>query len=182
MASNVTTVVSGTYTTTQIVTSLIVSWSVEITTTTVSNYTIMIGCANGTWAPTTHCNGASSTVIANQNCTIPMSVLTQAPFSLTVNSSVFVMVNAAYSNGTSYSLSSSSSSYSSTTTTTAYVSPSPPGTPVTSNSGTNIIITWTAPTIGAPILNYTIMIGTISGTWATTSACDGASTTTIANL
>ena len=77
----------------------------------------------------------------------------------------------------------SSTTYTSTTTTTTtYVSPSPPGTPVTSNSGTNVIITWTAPTVGAPILNYTIMIATFNGQWATTSFCNGASTTTIANL
>jgi hypothetical protein len=139
----------------------------------------MIGCANGTWAPTTYCNGADATVMANQNCTVPMSVLTQSPFSLTVNSSVYVIISATYSNGTYYSLTSSSSTYTSTTTTTTYVSPSPPGTPVTSNSGTNIIITWTAPSIGAPILNYTIMIATINGTWATTSFCNGADATTI---
>jgi len=62
------------------------------------------------------------------------------------------------------------------------VIPSAPGTPVTSNSGTNVIITWTAPTVGAPILNYTIFIGTAAGTWATSSYCDGTSSTVITNL
>jgi hypothetical protein len=60
--------------------------------------------------------------------------------------------------------------------------PSSPGTPVTTNSGTNIVITWTAPTTGAPFVNYTIMIGTVFGTWSTTSFCDGTNATTIANL
>jgi len=62
------------------------------------------------------------------------------------------------------------------------VSPSAPGTPVTTNSGSNIVITWTAPIIGAPILNYTIMIGTITGSWATTTYCNGANATVMANL
>jgi hypothetical protein len=52
--------------------------------------------------------------------------------------------------------------------------PSVPGIPVTVNSGTNIVITWTAPTIGAPFLNYTIMIACAGGSWATTSYCNGA--------
>jgi hypothetical protein len=72
-----------------------------------------------------------------------------------------------------------SGAYIATSTT---VLPSAPGTPVTANSGSNVIVTWTAPTTGTPILNYTIMIGTSTGTWATTSSCDGASATTIANL
>jgi hypothetical protein len=60
--------------------------------------------------------------------------------------------------------------------------PSVTGTPVTINSGTEIIITWTAPITGAPFANYTIMIGTIYGTWATNSYCDGTNATTMANL
>jgi hypothetical protein len=43
---------------------------------------------------------------------------------------------------------------------TIIIVPSATGTPVTINSGTNIVVTWTAPTIGAPFLNYTIMIRT----------------------
>lgn len=72
-----------------------------------------------------------------------------------------------------------SGAYIATSTT---VLPSAPGTPVTSNSGSNVIVTWTAPTTCTPILNYTIMIGTSTGSWASTSFCDGASSTTIANL
>jgi hypothetical protein len=66
--------------------------------------------------------------------------------------------------------------------TTVATLPSVPGTPVTTNSGTNIIITWTAPTTGTPISNYTIVIGTMYGTWVTTSHCNGASATIVANL
>jgi hypothetical protein len=69
----------------------------------------------------------------------------QSPFSLTVNSSVYVAIYTTYTNGTTYTMTSSTTYTSTTTTTTTYVSPSPPGTPVTSNSGTNVIITWTAP-------------------------------------
>jgi hypothetical protein len=53
---------------------------------------------------------------------------------------------------------------------------------VTLNSGTNIVITWSAPAIGGPFLNYTIMIGTFYGTWETTSYCNGANATVMANL
>jgi hypothetical protein len=60
--------------------------------------------------------------------------------------------------------------------------PSLPGTPVTTNSGTNIIVTWTAPTSGAPFANYTIMIACAGGTWSATSFCNGADATTMANL
>jgi hypothetical protein len=62
------------------------------------------------------------------------------------------------------------------------VIPSAPGTPTTTTSGSNVIIAWTAPTTGTPISNYTIMIGTSTGTWATSTSCDGTSATVIANL
>ena len=62
---NATTTVAGTYTTTYIAETIVVSWTAQTTTTAVSNYTVMIGCANGTWATTPYCNGASATVIAN---------------------------------------------------------------------------------------------------------------------
>jgi len=66
--------------------------------------------------------------------------------------------------------------------TTILAVPSVSGTPISANSGTNIVITWTAPATGAPILNYTVMIGTFYGTWATTSYCNGANTTVISSL
>jgi hypothetical protein len=65
---------------------------------------------------------------------------------------------------------------------TIIVLPSAAGTPNTTNSGTNIVVTWTAPTIGAPFLNYTILIGTTFGTWSATSFCNGADAITMANL
>jgi len=116
----------------------------------------------------------------------------QSPFYLNYSSSVTVTIYAAFSNGTSYTYISSSSSYNyssttytnttTTSNTTTYSSPSPPGIPVTINVGTNIVVTWTAPTSGAPFLNYTIMIGTASGQWATTTYCNGANATVMANL
>jgi len=65
---------------------------------------------------------------------------------------------------------------------TIMVAPSMPGTPSTTYVNGNVIVTWTAPTIGAPILNYTIMIACAGGTWATTTYCNGANATTIANM
>jgi hypothetical protein len=104
-------------------------------------------------------------------------VLTTAPFSLTQGSSVIAVVYATNSYGTSSSL-----NFGSGANITILIVPSAPGTPVTTNSGTNVIITWTAPTIGAPFANYTIMIGTINGTWTTTSFCDGTNATTMTSL
>jgi hypothetical protein len=66
-------------------------------------------------------------------------------------------------------------------TTINYI-PSVCGTPNSTNSGSNIVITWTAPTTVAPILNYTVMIGTFYGTWATTTYCNGANATVMSSL
>jgi hypothetical protein len=48
-------------------------------------------------------------------------------------------------------------------TITIMVIPSAPGTPNTTNSGSNVIISWTAPTVGAPFLYYTVMIYCANG-------------------
>jgi hypothetical protein len=103
--------------------------------------------------------------------------LTQSPFNLTQSSSVVAVVYAT----NSYTVS-NPSGIGSGATITIMVLPSVPGNPVVINSGTNIVITWTASTIGAPFLNYTILIGTFYGTWATTTFCDGANATVMANL
>jgi len=60
--------------------------------------------------------------------------------------------------------------------------PSTPGTPVIINSGSNIIVTWTQQTTVTLVTNYTILFGTVNGTWATTSYCNGANATTLVNL
>jgi hypothetical protein len=60
--------------------------------------------------------------------------------------------------------------------------PSVPTIPVTINSGTNIVITWTAPASNSAILNYTITIACAGGQWATTTYCNGADATTMANM
>jgi hypothetical protein len=104
-------------------------------------------------------------------------VLITAPFSLTQGSSVIAVVYATNSYGTSSSL-----NFGSGANITIMAVPSVPGTPVTTNSGTNIIVTWTAPTVGAPFANYTIMIACAGGTWSATSFCNGADATTMANL
>ncbi len=41
---------------------------------------------------TTYCDGTNSTVISNQYCDLPMSVLTSSPFSLTAGSTVYAQV------------------------------------------------------------------------------------------
>jgi hypothetical protein len=103
----------------------------------------------------------------------------QAPFDLTNGFGVFAVVYVSNSYGTTSSVTYGSGAYIITTVSTV---PSVSGTPISANSGTNIVITWTAPTIGAPLTNYTVMIGTFYGTWATTSYCDGANATVMANL
>jgi len=76
----------------------------------------------------------------------------------------------------------SSLNYGSGANITILIVPSTPGTPVATNSGTNIVVTWTASTIGAPLSNYTIMFGTVYGTWATTTYCNGANATVMSSL
>lgn len=49
----------------------------------------------------TYCDGADSTIIANTECTIPIDVLTEAPYGLSFGSSVFAQVSATNSKGTS---------------------------------------------------------------------------------
>jgi hypothetical protein len=100
----------------------------------------------------------------------------QSPFSLTNGWAVYAMVYVANSYGTSQSVTYGSGAYIVTSP------PSVPGTPVSINSGSNIVITWTVPSTGAPFLNYTVMIGTFYGTWATTTYCNGADATVMANL
>jgi hypothetical protein len=117
--------------------------------------------------------------MANLNCTIPLSVLMQPPFNLTNGWAVYAVVYVTNIYGTTSSLTYGSGAFINITMSTV---PSLPGTAITINSGVNIVITWTAPTSGAPFLNYTIMIGTSYGTWATTSYCNGANATTMANL
>jgi hypothetical protein len=103
--------------------------------------------------------------------------LTQSPFNLTQGSSVYVVIYTSNYYGTSQP-----SNITTGANITIIGAPSVPGTAITINSGVNIVITWTAPTSGAPFLNYTVMIGTAYGTWATTSYCNGANATTMANL
>ena len=103
----------------------------------------------------------------------------QSPFNLTNGWAVYAVVYVTNIYGTTSSLNYGSGAY---IITTINMVPSAVGTPNSTNSGTNIVITWTAPTTGAPILNYTVMIGTLYGTWATTSYCNGANATTIASL
>jgi hypothetical protein len=104
-------------------------------------------------------------------------VLITSPFNLTQGSSVVAVIYATNNYTTS-----NPSNIGSGANITIIILPSVSGTPVTINSGTNIVVTWTAPTIGGPFLNYTIMIGTASGQWATTSYCNGANATVMANL
>jgi hypothetical protein len=103
----------------------------------------------------------------------------QSPFNLTNGLGVYAVVYVTNSYGTTSSLSFGSGAFINVTVSTV---PSVTGTPVSINSGTNIVITWTAPATGAPILNYTVMIGTFYGTWTTTTYCNGANATTMANL
>lgn len=79
--------------------------------------------------------------------------MTQSPFDLTQGVSVVAVVYAANIYGTS-----NPSNIGSGATITIMVIPSAPGTPNTTNVGSNIVVNWTAPAIGAPFTNYTIMI------------------------
>jgi hypothetical protein len=50
--------------------SIIVSWTEPSTITPILNYTILIQCADQTWAVSPYCDGTDQTVVSNGNCTI----------------------------------------------------------------------------------------------------------------
>jgi len=61
----------------------------------ITSYKIEIQAASTSWlTETTHCDGNSNDVFFNRYCVIPMSVLTTAPFSLTLNTLVQVRASA----------------------------------------------------------------------------------------
>lgn len=48
-----------------------------------------------------YCNGADTTIVANTECTIPLSSLTSEPFSLTLDNEIQFQVNAHNAYGSS---------------------------------------------------------------------------------
>lgn len=73
-------------------------------------------------------------------------------------------------------------------TITASTIPSIPGTPTTSLSGTNVLISWTAPTstggTGISLTSYTIMIKAVDGVsyYTDLTDCDGSLSSVISAL
>jgi hypothetical protein len=63
--------------------NITVSWTEPQSVTRILNYTILVQCADGTWEPTSYCNGADTTVMADLKCTLPQVALSLKPFNLT---------------------------------------------------------------------------------------------------
>jgi hypothetical protein len=61
---------------------------------------VLIKKSNGEFAASTECNGASPTVVQNQNCFVKMSTLTIDPFKLVLGDLVVAMVKATNEKGT----------------------------------------------------------------------------------
>ena len=61
----------------------------------IQKYTLTIKKSDGTYTlDTTYCDGASSAVMTNKKCSIPVSVLFAAPYSLTWGSPVYAQIYA----------------------------------------------------------------------------------------
>ena len=61
---------------------------------------MLIKKSNGEFAASSECNGASPTVVQNQNCFVQMSSLTIDPFNLVLGDLVVAMVRASNEKGT----------------------------------------------------------------------------------
>lgn len=68
----------------------------------ITSYILKIRTADNTYLQDlANCNGADATVMANTECTIPLSTLTTDPYNLEVNEAINVMVAAVNDYGTS---------------------------------------------------------------------------------
>lgn len=69
----------------------------------ITSYTVLIKYSQGYTfrEDSVNCDGSDSTIIANTSCTVPLSTLTSAPYSLQSGDSIIVLVIASNSVGSS---------------------------------------------------------------------------------
>jgi hypothetical protein len=137
---------------------LVLTWTApHDNSATITAYKIEILDKAGTnWnEETEYCNGADAYVMGNRTCSIPMSKLYAAPFSLALADPIYVRVSAYNVNGWSPTSTPSSGA------TTVRTTPTRMNAPVrdAASSDSQIIVTWTALTAaadtgGAPISSY----------------------------
>ena len=87
--------------------NIIVDWTAaDAQGSAVTSYLVELRQSDGTTFSTdaTNCDGSDSTIMANTECTIPLSVLTAAPFSLTLNTDIYARVTATNSKGSTTSV------------------------------------------------------------------------------
>ena len=65
----------------------------------VTAYRIKLKASGASYQTTTYCDGTATSVVSTLSCTIPMSVLTTAPFSMALGSTVVAEVEALNSAG-----------------------------------------------------------------------------------
>ena len=123
----------------------------------VTAYVIQIKKADGTYATSTECNGASPTVVTNRWCTILMTTLTSAPFSLTAGTPIIAEVAALNAAGQN------AFSMDNTAYITAIREPLAATTvTITSSAETAIVLSWTniaattAANGGSPVTGYLV--------------------------
>jgi hypothetical protein len=123
---------------------------------------VAFGQSNGVFTDYAGCTGTSV------SCTVPISAYQAAPYNLAGGSSVYALVSAENSNG--------SSAYSSAGNGAVIpaTAPSAPAAPITSNSGINVFINWVAPADGGSVITgYTVAIRQSDGTFTTYTGCTG---------
>jgi hypothetical protein len=55
----------------------------------ITSYTILIAQSDGAFSEeTTNCDGSNASIISSTQCTVPLSVLTTAPYSLSLGNNV----------------------------------------------------------------------------------------------
>ena len=120
-------------------------------------YTVSIGTSGGSFQTTTACDGTSSTVVANRECTVPMSTLMAAPFNLALGDTIFAQVVA--QNAYGYSTASLPNTSGATIQTVPTLAPSP--SKGSTSTDTQIQIVW--PTLsgspadgGSPVTDYKV--------------------------
>ena len=74
--------------------NVIVEWTAPLANgSPITGFRITIGQDDGSYSQEmTHCDGSKSVTISSRECTIPLSVLTAAPYSLTLGDSVYAKI------------------------------------------------------------------------------------------
>ena len=151
-----------------------VDWTAPVDNgATITSYTIKIKQNDSSFSTElTNCDGTNGTIKANTQCTIPIATLQASPFSLPDGATVKATVLATNSDGSSGTSPEGGAAV-------LPAIPATPAAPTTTLSGSNIVVSWTAPSDnGSTITSYTIKIKHNDSSFSTElTNCDGSDAT-----